>query len=108
MEITQKIRDTTYIIAHDDYMNSAYKNGWINFRNFINQYDILLDDITKYENKFLIVDFYKKAFNKCAYMKQLTKDFNLTNKEANEIVKKNINDIVEYYVERIQCGIKQV
>jgi hypothetical protein len=55
MDIQKLMLEITYIIAHDDFLHSAYKNGWTTFRNFIIQYDLLLDDVIKYNNPFLIL-----------------------------------------------------
>ena len=108
MDIKKIMLEITYIIAHDDFLHSAYKNGWITFRNFIIQYDMLLDDIIQYNNAFLIVDFYRKAFDKCKTMRTITNDFHLTNKEADKLVKKNINIIIDNYIYRISRGIKKI
>lgn len=108
MDIPDKILETTYLISHESYLNSAYTNGWTHFKNHVIQYDKLLDDITKYDNKFLIIDFFKRSLDRCMYMKKISQEFNLHNKEANEKVRENIKEIVEYFMGRIKCGISQV
>ena len=77
MDIPDKILETTYLISHESYLNSAYTNGWTHFKNHVIQYDKLLDDITKYDNKFLIIDYQNNYINS----KNLQKYWRLINKK---------------------------
>jgi len=108
MDIDKIIRDITYVIAHDDKLNSIYKNTWTLFRNDYRRYDILLNDVKSYNNVMLIIDFYKKSFDMCKNMRHIINKFKLTNDNENDFVHKKINNIIDHYTELIYCGVKNL
>ena len=102
------ILNITYIISHDDKLHSIYKNEWTSFNIFLKEYNSLLDDVIKYNNKYLIIDFYKRAYNKCKTMRKITNDFNLTNNDENMFVKNEINKIIDEFIHIMHCNVQNI
>ena len=108
MDINSLIREITYIIAHDDKLNSIYKNTWTTFRNQMSQIENGHKDIITYNNKKLIIDYYKEYYNSCKQMKKIINSFSLTDPTLNEHAYTQINKIIDYYVNIIYCNIKNL
>jgi len=106
MDISKSIQDVTYVISHDDYLNSVYTNTWILFRNYFIRYNILLNDAKSYNNTTILIDFFKKSFNMCKNMKNIINMFTLTTKEQNDFTYKEINKIIDHFINIIYCDVQ--
>lgn len=93
------------IILSDDDLNHVFKKSWYNFVNFVSQYDILLEQIKIHHNKKLLLDYYVESKNKLILMDTIMNKYSLTNKDYDEYVKMNIDNIIKNYLKVIINGI---
>jgi len=108
MDISKSIQDVTYVIAHDDYVNSVYTNTWLLFRNYFARYNVLLDDVKSYNNTMVLIDFYKNSSNMCKNMKKIINTFSLTTKAHNDFAFNEINKIIDHYANIIYCDVTKL
>ena len=108
MDINSLIREITYIIAHDDKLNSIYKNTWTTFRNQMSQLENGHKDIIAYNNKKLIINYFNKYYNSCKQMKKIIDNYSLTDPTLNDHAFTQINKIIDHYINIINYNIKNL
>lgn len=65
------------IILSQHYTNSAYKTNWLNFRNYLGQYERDKQHYRKRGLPHLLLDFYWRAYMKIKYLKELFKNYEI-------------------------------
>ena len=92
------INKITQFLTTNYEVNNSITNTWLNFTNYIYQYESQRHDVINTNCKQLILDFYWNSYLRLKELKNKINLINLKNKNDELFNKSNNNSIINYYL----------